>query len=84
MSDKRLGERAVWLETGFKKRLERVPESKRGIYERAALGTASPRQAIKAKCFECVGYEDIPERVGRCGVMSCPIWAYRPHQDATP
>lgn len=45
------------------------------------LGEASPRDAIKAKCLECVGYEDVLPRVGDCRSRSCDLWAYRPYQE---
>jgi hypothetical protein len=37
-------------------------------------------QAIKAKCLECVAYEDVNETIGRCQVKLCPIWNFRPYQ----
>ena len=43
-------------------------------------GRASPREAIKAKCHECVGYEDVKERISGCTVKRCPLLAYRPYQ----
>ena len=57
-----------------------IPDSKKGIMQRAFEGTASPRGAIKAKCLECVGYEDVKETIGGCTCYGCPIWAYRPYQ----
>lgn len=43
-------------------------------------GSASPRGAIKAKCLECVGYEDAENRIRDCTVKRCPLLSYRPYQ----
>ncbi len=61
---------------------ETVPEFYKGTYLRAARRTASPRQAIKANCSFCVGYEEVRERVRSCRVLICPLWPYRPYQTA--
>ena len=34
-------------------------------------------KAIHEKCYECYGYEDIPD-IANCQATSCPLWAYRP------
>lgn len=60
---------------------EMTPPLRRVLALRAFDGKCSPRQAIKAKCQECVGYEDITERVGGCTSHRCPLWAYRPYQN---
>lgn len=60
--------------------VERTPPKYQGMRIKAHLGELSPRLAIKAKCEECVGYEDVREEVGNCKAMSCPIWTYRPYQ----
>lgn len=57
-----------------------IPKLFRPIYERAMTGKASPRDAIKAKCQECCGWEDVIERVGNCTIKRCPLWLYRPYQ----
>ena len=66
--------------------LEAVPVRFRALATRAAQGETSPRQAIKAKCQECVGYEDATDRISGCTVHRCPLWTYRPYQTkgATP
>ncbi len=55
-----------------------TPVMSRMIIKRAFDGTASPRQAIKAKCLDCChwGREEIAE----CTVILCPLHAYRPFQ----
>lgn len=60
--------------------IETTPPLYIGARIKAALGEASPRLAIKAKCEECVGYEQVKDRVGGCKSSSCPLWAYRPHR----
>lgn len=45
-----------------------------------AMSGASQKDAIKAKCQECCGFEDVMVRVGECGCLKCPLWPYRPYQ----
>lgn len=52
------------------------PSSFLGTYERALEGSASPRNAIKAFCAECCGYDR--EAVRTCPATACPLWRYRP------
>jgi hypothetical protein len=70
---------------GHRKAMERrspkVPTKFRTGFKEACEGTASPREAIKAKCYECVGYQSVVENVGGCTGYGCPLWAYRPYQD---
>jgi hypothetical protein len=48
----------------------------------AVSGEASPRRAIKAKCQECVGWEEVRSRVGTCNITACALWHHRPYQGA--
>jgi len=57
-----------------------VPSRARGIIERAFAGTATPRGAIKAKCLDCCGFNRA--EVAGCTVVRCPLWSYRPFQNA--
>ena len=47
---------------------------------KAYSGVLSKSKAIGAKCAECVGFEEVTERVKTCTVSSCPLWHYRPYQ----
>jgi len=60
-----------------------IPKVYRGTYERAACGRASPRQAIKAFCQSCVGYENVAEEIRQCTDAECPLYAYRPYRGRT-
>lgn len=62
------------------RRLERISLAYRNGYARAADGSASPRQAIKSFCLECVGYAR--KEVTNCTALACPLWLYRPYQGA--
>lgn len=62
-------------------RIAKVPSKYRTLYLRAVEGKVSPRQAIKAKCQECCGWEDVTVRVGSCAARTCPLWPLRPYQD---
>jgi hypothetical protein len=54
-----------------------VPPSARRLMLRTFAGKASPRQAIKAKCLDCCGYDRA--EVANCTVVLCPLHAYRPY-----
>jgi hypothetical protein len=56
-----------------------VPPSARRSVARAFAGSASPRQAIKAKCLDCCGYDRA--EVAGCTVIVCPLHSYRPFQE---
>ena len=66
--------REEWIE----KSLKDAPVSGKLILQRALEGLASPRQAIKAKCLECTGFER--KSISNCLSLSCPLWLYRPYQ----
>jgi hypothetical protein len=55
-----------------------VPIKYTQVIERARLGTAPPRGAIKAFCLTCVGY--VRKDVTNCTARACPLYAYRPYQ----
>jgi hypothetical protein len=68
-------------ETPDQKRQRRIataPVSAQRILARAIAGTASPRQAIKAMCLECIGFDR--KGITECTGYSCPLWCYRPFQ----
>jgi hypothetical protein len=57
-------------------RAGQMPKSCRAGYLKAAEGKASPREAIKAQCLECVAWNRAEVR--RCTATACPLWMYRP------
>ena len=59
-----------------------APESARKSLARAFSGSASPRQAIKAQCLVCMGYDR--QEIKNCTGWSCPLWMYRPFQADQP
>jgi hypothetical protein len=61
-----------------------IPALRRDLFDRVAHEAAPPRAAIKAKCQECVGYEDVTESIRSCRVHRCALWAYRPYQADEP
>ena len=61
------------------RRIAEAPQSCQKSLRKAFFGSASPRQAIKAMCLACVGYER--ESIKNCTGWSCPLWRYRPFQD---
>lgn len=63
-----------------------LPGTAKGLWAKAHAADCSPRQAIKAKCQQCAGYEATVPRVRDCASWRCPLWAFRPYQsgeDAT-
>lgn len=56
-----------------------VPKSYRKTLERAYLSERCPTQ-VKAKCLDCVGFEEAPVRIRECTCEICPIWKGRPYQ----
>lgn len=77
-------ERAVDVKNEMAKVIASVPALRRASYERAVTGKATASGAIRAKCQECVGFEDIPDRVGGCTTYRCPLWSYRPYAQPRP
>lgn len=55
-----------------------APTSCQNALREAFSGAASPRQAIKAQCLACTGYDR--ETIKSCTGYSCPLWKYRPFQ----
>lgn len=60
--------------------LRTVPVTKRGVLQKSLEGK-SRAAAIKSKCFDCVGFEDMTTRIRECATEICPLWPYRPFQN---
>ncbi len=63
------------------KYLESDPKLFKNLVEKAFTGSVSPRRAIKAKCLDCVGYEQPFEEIANCTSQSCAPVPYRPYQE---
>ena len=63
-------------EAQINERLAQMPQTMRKSYEKAAHGKGSPRNAIKAFCCECIGYER--KEIALCTDLGCPVYAFRP------
>jgi hypothetical protein len=59
--------------------LEDAP-GKAGVFRKVYSGTASPRQAIKAKCLECCWMDEAGIR--ECTATGCPLFDFRPYQSS--
>lgn len=55
-----------------------VAPSKLKLFRHVFEGKASPRQAVKAACLECVAYDEAEVRA--CTAPACPLWNLRPFQ----
>lgn len=60
-------------------RLKQIPIAMRRTYMKAILGV-SKSSAIKAKCQECAGWQDLQRMVGDCAAKDCSLYPYRPYQ----
>lgn len=61
----------VWID-------KNVPLLRQKMFQKVFFGKVSPRTAIKAKCYECAGFEKINETVYDCRSYTCPLWRFRP------
>lgn len=68
------------LEKGAMRRLSWMPVTSMLNYLRSILGRASPRQAIKAHCMECVCWQR--KEVKLCTAPGCALYPYRPFKKA--
>lgn len=59
-------------------RLQAAPQSTQGLLARCYDKKASPRQAIKAFCHDCCGYDRAA--ITECAAWACPLWNLRPYQ----
>ena len=57
-----------------------IPGIYKNNYLSAVSGKASPRNAIKAFCIECMGY--VRAEVTNCETFDCPLNLYRPYRKA--
>jgi len=55
-----------------------IPGIYKTNYLAAVSGKASPRNAIKSFCIECMGYKR--SEVTDCTTIECPLNLYRPYQ----
>lgn len=78
--DAKISELVRGLNDRQTKQVEICPRPYRLRYARALVREIPPATAIRAKCEECVGWEDVHDRVGSCTVTICPLWKFRPYQ----
>ena len=62
------------------KKADEMPGIYKTNYLSAVSGKASPRNAIKAFCIECMGY--VRSEVTNCDTIDCPLNLYRPYRKA--
>jgi hypothetical protein len=60
------------------KHVEGVSEFDKKRYLAAWEDRNSKTKAIKAKCTECMGFEDVIKRVRECNIVICPLHGVRP------
>jgi hypothetical protein len=69
---------AIIAQTPVERRLKWIPSRYRAGYLTSMRGEGSPREAIKAMCLQCIGYD--PKEITRCTSTACPLYAFRPFQ----
>lgn len=60
--------------------IKRVMPSAAQLFQLVHTKPISRKQSMKAKCLECVGWEEPRERIRECKASACPLWAWRPYQ----
>jgi hypothetical protein len=56
-----------------------TPKKYQQAYMKSVSGDASPREAIKSFCLECMGW--MRTEVTKCDTVACPLNYYRPYQE---
>jgi hypothetical protein len=64
------------------KYLSKVSSKYFDLMTRVFDSKATQKDAIKAKCYDCCGFEDIPLNVHGCKSYTCPLWPLRPVSEA--
>jgi hypothetical protein len=60
------------------KSLKLIPDSQKGMFERAYTNKGRASLLIKTKCLECCC--NSRDEVTNCSDSSCPLWTRRPFQ----
>lgn len=68
------------IKNEIRQHAETVPSRYRTNYLKSVSDNPSKAGSIRAKCLDCVGYEDAPNRIRDCKVSLCPLWEIRPYQ----
>lgn len=74
------------VSTSTAKRIANTPPRYRLAYAKSLAAPIAGQKkslskAVKQKCYECVGFEDVRDRVGHCTCRTCPLWHHRPYRD---
>ena len=60
--------------------LKGTSEQYSSAFRKAFSGTRSLKTIVKAKCIDCVGFEDCRNAIKNCSVKFCALWGWRPYQ----
>jgi len=77
----RLSARLENLDEARRRMVLGAPKRNQPLYAKVLSNEASRPEAMKAKCQECVGFEEVIISIKECTVYSCPLWHHRPYQD---
>ena len=59
-------------------RLASIPKSRVALLKRVYTGRTTPRNAIKAFCYDCLDFNE--QEIRTCTAPACPLYEYRPYQ----
>ncbi len=62
------------------KLLEGIPPKYRSRAIKIVVGDATVGERIKANCAQCIGWEEVEERVRECRSFACSFWGVRPYR----
>src|SRR5688500_6074112 len=75
----KLRKRSNAREWQIAKMIDAAPQSAKNTLRKAFSGTGGARNAVKAMCLTCMGYDR--NAVKTCTGYSCPLWAFRPYTE---
>ncbi len=58
--------------------LKKSTDRYRAGFKKCFEGHIARNLAIKLKCIDCVGQEDVVSAIRECGITVCPLYQYRP------
>jgi hypothetical protein len=66
------------IRDGYKSMIKNIPKKYLGAYLKSLTSSSTPVQ-VKAKCYECIGFEIVNEAITDCRGWTCPLYWSRPY-----
>lgn len=81
--EKRISEISSALRPRAQEAIRNCPARYRQAYAEVLDSSAVSRSnAIRMKCYECVGFENVRNMIGGCTTTQCPLWNMRPFKES--